>query len=216
MFGTIGPVSKAWLLWDGTDRSTGTGYVVYEDLRSAAEAIREFDGHRAMGQPIRVTLLPPPKQTGMSTPSSAPRPPRSLFDRVEPRNDRTRSLSPDTGRTARRTYGTTQSSGDVNRYIPGRAERSPLRRGNGPRSRRPGERRQPRRDEQGHVIVQGRPRKTIDELDAEMAEYWADNKGDTATAGTINGGGTATVAKENRAHTAPTTGDDEEMMDLIE
>jgi len=186
---------------------------VYEDLRYAAEAIREFDGHRAMGQPIRVTLLPPPKQTGMSSPPSAPRPQRSLFDRVEPRNDRTRSLSPDTGRTARRTYGTTPSSGDVDRYIPTRAERSPLRRGNGPRSRRPGERRQPRRDEQGHPLVQGRPRKTTDELDAEMAEYWADNKGDTASAGTMNGGGTA---KENRAHVATTTGDDEEMMDFIE
>lgn len=216
MFERIGPVSKAWLLWDGTDRSTGTGYVVYEDLRYAAEAIREFDGHPAMGQPIRVTLLPPSKQTVTTNPSSAPRPSRSLFDRIEPRNGRARSLSPDAGRPTRRTYGTAPAAGNVDRYIPARAERSPSRRGGGPRSRRPGERRQPRRDEQGHVIVQGRPRKTTDELDAEMAEYWAENKGDTAAGSTMNGGGTATVANKNPAQTAPATGDDEEMMDLIE
>ena len=189
---------------------------MYEDIRYASEAIREFDGHPAMGQPIRVTLLPPSKQTGMTNPSSAPRPSRSLFDRVEPRNGRARSLSPDAGRTTRRTYGTTPAAGNVDRYIPGRAERSPLRRGNGPRSRRPGERRQPRRDDQGHLLVQGRPRKTTDELDAEMAEYWAENKGDTATAGGMNSGVTATAANENPAQIASTTGDDEEMMDLIE
>jgi hypothetical protein len=53
-------------------------------------------------------------------------------------------------------------------------------------------------------------------LDAEMAEYWAENKGDTATAGAMNGGVTATTPNENRAQMASATGDDEEMMDLIE
>jgi hypothetical protein len=49
-----------------------------------------------------------------------------------------------------------------------------------------------------------------------MAEYWAENKGDTDTSGAMNGGVTETVANENPTQMAPTTGDDEEMMDLIE
>jgi THO complex subunit 4 len=79
----------------------------------------------------------------------------------------------------------------IDRYVPGGSaseememdgERRPPRRRNSPKrdggrtrgSRRPGQRRdrQPARDENGHLLVQGRPRKTAEELDAEMTDYW--------------------------------------------
>jgi THO complex subunit 4 len=71
----------------------------------------------------------------------------------------------------------------IDRYVPGQDDRrSSSRRGYGPREggRRPGERRErggeraPRdgRDNDGHKLVNGRPRKTQEELDAEMDDYW--------------------------------------------
>lgn len=45
---------------------------------------------------------------------------------------------------------------------PPRRRRSPLRRDRGAG----------RRDDQGHLLVGGRPRKTQEELDKEMEEYW--------------------------------------------
>ena len=71
----------------------------------------------------------------------------------------------------------------VDRYTPGgRGSRSPVRRRGTPREggRRPGQRREeggrgprgPKKDDEGRPIVQGRPRKTAEELDAEMADYF--------------------------------------------
>ena len=75
----------------------------------------------------------------------------------------------------------------IDRYVPGEGNgRSPSRRGGGREGgRRPGERRErgggsvrgggrerSERGENGPRIVNGRPRKTQEELDAEMEDYW--------------------------------------------
>lgn len=60
-----------------------------------------------------------------------------------------------------------------------------MRRNGGGRGRRPGERREEKRrtDSQGRPVVQGRPRKTQEELDQEMDDYWGNNAnaGEAAT-----------------------------------
>jgi THO complex subunit 4 len=186
------------------------------DPRDARAAVREYDGANANGQPIRLTLLPTaaaaaPARNPFDT---AERPTRSLFDRIErPSATRARSESPDRNRRRadnRRSDVSKPAPENIDRYVPGGARsdsrndsrhdsrndsrrRSP-RRGEGRRGdragRRPGERRRrsPPKDEDGHVIVQGRPRKTQEELDAEMADYWnkheAENGNDAATSNT--------------------------------
>ncbi|KJY01886.1 hypothetical protein TI39_contig276g00004 [Zymoseptoria brevis] len=206
LFERIGPVASVRLLYDRADRSQGTAFVIYEDPRDASDAVQQFDGQNANGQAIRMTLLPagpaPPAPRG-SLFDRIEKPPRSLFDRIDngpdPRDDsrrrRQRSDSPRRG-------GGGRAASDVDRYVPGGArggDRSPIRRRGTPREggRRPGARREesgtggrggrggrrPRTDEQGHELVGGRPRKTAEELDAEMADYWGSKGGDDAPAG---------------------------------
>ncbi|KAI1211054.1 RNA-binding domain-containing protein [Annulohypoxylon truncatum] len=161
LFNKIGPVVKLELLYDRAGRSEGTAFVTYETREDAMEAIKQYDGANAKGQPIR-----------LSTVSSAPRrnpfdtaymPGRPLAERIT----RPRSLSP--RRNSERDRG-------VDRYVPGRVSRSrsplPRRRAGG---RRPGARREggtstPNgRERTGR---DGRPKKTQEELDAEMADYF--------------------------------------------
>jgi THO complex subunit 4 len=173
------------------------------DSRDARAAVREYDGANANGQPIRLTLVQPPAAAppARNPFDTAERPTRSLFDRIErPSTNRARSESPDRSRRrvdSRRSDVSKPAPENIDRYVPGGGSdsrndsrrRSP-RRGEGRRGdragRRPGERRRrsPAKDEEGHVIVQGRPRKTQEELDAEMADYWnkqeAENGNDAA------------------------------------
>lgn len=86
------------------------------------------------------------------------------------------------GASDRRTDTTRGPPENVDRYVPGQrgVGRDSSRRG----GRRPGERRERREGEgQGHKVVNGRPRKTAEELDAEMDDYW----GSAAPTGTENG-----------------------------
>jgi THO complex subunit 4 len=67
---------------------------------------------------------------------------------------------------------------NIDRYVPGQGGRGTGRSSSlrGAPGRRPGERRErPRRDDNGHALVGGRPRKTAEELDAEMEDYWGGN-----------------------------------------
>ena len=75
---------------------------------------------------------------------------------------------------------------NIDRYIPGAGRppagsRSSSHRGAA--GRRPGERREraPRKDDAGHALVGGRPRKTQEELDAEMEDYWGSTAGNGTT-----------------------------------
>ena len=168
-----------------------------DHVADARSAIREFDGANAKGQPIRLSLIPLPRK---DNPFDRVEKPRSLFDRIEapPGRSRRRSESPmadvegDRGyRRAprrrspppadRRSDVTGPAPENIDRYVPGQGgSRSSSHRGGG---RRPGERREraPRggRDTNGHQVIGGRPRKTQEELDAEMEDYWASqNAGD--------------------------------------
>lgn len=137
------------------------------------------------------------------------KPVRSLADRIEdsrddlrddPRRRRHRSDSPRKGRMVR---------DDLDRYMPGPRSRSPIRRRGTPRGgagRRPGQRREeagrpprrPRMDDDGRPLVGGRPRKTAEELDAEMADYWGGKEAGNGDAGApaaeeTNGGGVGDI-----------------------
>lgn len=99
----------------------------------------------------------------------------------------------------------------IDRYVPGQGNHSPppRRRGLPPREggRRPGQRRENGgrernrdrdRDDSGHKMVNGRPRKTAEELDQEMEDYWGNMNatngpavGDTNVNGETDAGGAA-------------------------
>ena len=172
-------------MYDRAGRSSGMATVVYKRANDARSAINDFDGQLGHGQVIHVSLVPPPPT----------RRPRSLFDRIE-RPSSPRDLS---ARARPRLVSDRRPMIEVDRYIPsetrGPRAGTPNRVGRrnenrtrvvGARREGPG-RRGPRKDEQGHDVVGGRPRKTMEELDAEMADYWGEdtNGGSEAPAGAI-------------------------------
>ncbi|KXT07777.1 hypothetical protein AC579_4301 [Pseudocercospora musae] len=213
LFERVGPTVSVRLLYDRQDRSQGTAYVIYEDERDARDALHKFDGQNANGQPIRISLMPsgpsrdaPPR--GIA--DRIERQPRSIFDRITS----SREDSRDGGRRSRQRSDSPRKSDrlaapDVDRYVPGRGSRSPIRRRGTPRGggRRPGERREersgrglreprerkPRVDDEGRPLVGGRPRKTAEELDAEMNDYFG--KADDTTGD--NGAATEAIGAEN-------------------
>jgi THO complex subunit 4 len=164
LFGKIGPLIKVELIYDRAGRSEGLAYVTYEEYQDAKEAVREFDGANAKGQPIRLSILPSgPRRNPFDT---AQLPGRSLADRITAPTGRSRSYSPDIDR-------------GIDRYVPagGRRSRSPISRRRGQGGRRPGQRRegggQNTREGGERKGREGRPKKTQEELDAEMADYFA-------------------------------------------
>ncbi|KAF2103760.1 RNA-binding domain-containing protein [Rhizodiscina lignyota] len=211
LFTRIGPISSIQLLYDRQDRSRGIAFVTYVNVRDAEDAIDQFDGANAKGQPIKLQLVA--KRNPFD---HVERPGRSLFDRIE----RRRSASPGDEDKGLRIRGGGRGARDggmrhsdvskpapehIDRYIPGQEDRrrSPQRRnresyrGRGHGQRREGDRGgRGRRDGDGHAMVQGRPRKTQEELDAEMDDYFggasAPNGGDgTNEYPAANGNGTA-------------------------
>lgn len=182
LFGRIGRVQGISIRYDRAGRSMGTAFVTYEHVSSAKTAIHNFDGANANGQPIRLTLVPTPQAapTGRSRNpfDTAQRPSKSLFDRITTAPERSRSASP--GRP-RPSDVSRPAPEHIDRYVPGQRSRSPLR------LSRPGGRGQPRRKLDGRredhsssrgeqsrkgMGRDGRPRKTQEELDAEMEDYW--------------------------------------------
>jgi len=203
------------MVYDRHDRSTGNAFVTYTSLREARDAVREFDGANAYGQPIRVTLLPPGPARD-APPARIPfdyaeKPGRSLFDRID---------SSDGTRGRRNGRSISPARDGVDRYVPsgsGREARSPIRRRGTPREsgRRPGARRENsgrperggrgggrggRTDGDGRPLVGGRPRKTAEELDAEMNDYWGGGAGQGDAAGVAAEGG---MAREPQVKTVP-------------
>lgn len=116
-----------------------------------------------------------PIPTGPSAGRRGPAAPagRSLFDRITLPADRSRSDSP-----VRHSDVSGPPPSNVDRYVPGRGSRSrsprPRR---GRDGRRPGARRE-RGERAGggrggeRLAKDGRPKKTQEELDAEMEDYW--------------------------------------------
>ncbi|KAI9812319.1 MAG: hypothetical protein M1827_004768 [Pycnora praestabilis] len=213
LFSRIGPVTTISIRYDRAGRSDGTAYVTYESLSDARMAIREYDGANANGQPIRLTLVPsvPPNAArGPRNPfDTAQKPSRSLFDRISSpgRRARNRSSSPERPRLSDTSKPAPEG---IDRYVPGERTRSPLpRRGGRDGGRRPGARREESGRDGGRKEARdGRPRKTQEELDAEMEDYWGNRGGDAEVNGkpTQNGGGSG----------AATTVVDDGDIDMIE
>ncbi|GAB1310935.1 hypothetical protein MFIFM68171_01145 [Madurella fahalii] len=203
LFSRIGPVIKVDMKYDRAGRSEGTAFVTYESHRDATQAIKEFDGANAAGQPIRLTLLPSgPRRNPFD---SAVVPGRPLAERITVPEGRSRSLSP------RRESDEEAARRGVDRYRPGGGggggkgsrSRSPLPSRRRDAGRRPGARREGagggagggRRGDRGERTARdGRPRKTQEELDAEMEDYFGGGNAqqdDAPTAAAATGAGDA-------------------------
>ncbi|KZF23067.1 RNA-binding domain-containing protein [Xylona heveae TC161] len=229
LFSRIGPVRSVKILYDRAGRSEGVAFVVYESSSDARVAIDEFSGANANGQPIYLKLVPNTSRPAAAAAARNPfdnvqKPARSLFDRVSSpsatggrrrRDDRSASPS-----RPRRSDVTKPAPSNIDRYVPGqrRSSRSPVRRrggrGRGGRGRGEGERAEGVR----------RPRKTQEELDAEMDDYWGgkEEAGGATAGGAIapeatsaqNGGGVA--AADATAPPAAAAGAADGDIDMIE
>ncbi|OTA01783.1 hypothetical protein A9Z42_0021080 [Trichoderma parareesei] len=216
LFRRIGPITKLQLRYDRSGRSEGVAFVTYESSSDAAEAVRQFDGANANGQPIRLTILSGgPSRNPFDT---AVMPGKPLSERISAPGGRSRSLSPhrryDEEDAARR---------GIDRYVPGGSRsRSPMppRRG----GRRPGARREGGgRDQDGARGGRSgggdgraartnapRPKKTQEELDAEMEDYFNANGGAAEPAAEA---AAEPAAAPNGETAAPANADD---IDMIE
>ncbi|KAM0332430.1 hypothetical protein ACHAQA_002711 [Verticillium albo-atrum] len=209
LFSRIGPVVRLNLRYDRAGRSEGVAYVTYEYPEDAQQAIREFDGANANGQPIRLSTVSGGRdgrpRGGRNPFDTAVMPGRPLADRISAPSGRSRSLSP----SRNQDLDDAHTKG-IDRYVPGTRSRSPMPRrrgGGGGGGRRPGARRDEGREQQGgrggERTRGGRPKKTQEELDDEMADYFG------------GGGNSAAPAETGAAETtaaAPVVDD----MDMIE
>ncbi|KAG5304989.1 RNA binding domain-containing protein [Histoplasma capsulatum G186AR] len=150
------------------------------------------------------------------------KPKGSLFDRTEkPRTRNSRSLSPEASESAdvttgrgggrfRRSDVSKPPPDHIDRYVPG--QRSPRRRGDGGRRRRGDARGSQERNgnaaESGRREGNRRPKKTQEELDQEMEDYWG-----TTAAPNGNGSGTAAITSSSAAPASAALDDD---IDMIE
>ncbi|CEJ95011.1 hypothetical protein VHEMI10514 [[Torrubiella] hemipterigena] len=205
LFKRIGPIVRLQLRYDRAGRSLGTAYVTYKEKHDAEEAVKQFDGANANGQPIRLTILP-----SRNPFDNAFMPGRPLAERISAPGDRNRSNSP------RRRYDADDAARKgIDRYIPGGGRdrsRSPGGGGHRRGGRRPGARRDaPRRE--GNDSGRGgrgnpRTKKSAQELDDDMADYF--------TGGANNGTENASAAPAAEAAAAPApapTGDDVDMIE---
>lgn len=178
LFKKIGPVAKLELRYDRAGRSEGTAFVTYETHRDAEDAIREYNGANAAGQPIRLTLMPSGPAPRRNPFDTAVMPSRPLSERISYPSNRSRSLSPDRNRDG----GDSGRKGGLDSYRPGGGgsrSRSPMPSRPREGGRRPGGRRDGgggdrggRREGGERGARNGRVRKTQEELDAEMEDYF--------------------------------------------
>lgn len=154
------------------------------------------------GQPIRLSVVAGPRARNPF--DTAIMPGRPLSERVTLPPGRSRSLSPD-----RRYNDDDASRRGIDRYVPGHGSRSrsplPPRRREG--GRRPGARRGDgrgrgrdtgARDDGDRKGRDGRPRKTQEELDAEMEDYFGGAEtAETQTSTAATNGTAATQALED-------------------
>ena len=212
-------------MYDRMDRSEGTAFVTYEDPRDARDAVAEFNGQNANGQPIRLSILPTAPAPKGNLFDRVERPTRSLFDRIEGGPDSRDDSREDARRPRRRRSESPHrkmTPENIDRYVPGGRRprsRSPPRRRGTPRGggRRPGQTRDDRggaarrgrTDEEGRPTAGGRPKKTAEELDAEMADYWGKSTEPTSV---TNG----SAATQNGTSYAAPSGPVDEDIDMIE
>jgi THO complex subunit 4 len=266
----MGRIRDVTMDYDKYDRSTGVAYVVFEHESDAREAVKEFDGQLAIGQRIRVAILPrgpahtrradddlfPRHSQTSRNPVDEPEPrPRPLEERVTSRfadrvgtrledrigtrlEDRLGTRLEDRIGTRRDDHSpgrhrdvSSRTPEGIDRYVPRNGRDSSRSARPAPTAsrdgRRPGDNRRGsergrrggrggrRTDEAGHAVSGARPRKTQEELDAEMADYWGEeteqaqpNPEASARASNANGG----LANGNVTRAAPADDD----IDMIE
>lgn len=203
-------MTKLQLRYDRAGRSLGTAFVTYESKEDASEAVKQFDGANANGQPIRLSMMGGGRG-GRNPFDSAVMPGRPLSERITAPGGRARSHSP----SGRYTQEDAARKG-IDRYIPGEEGRSrtppPSRRrgGGGVAGRRPGARRERPTQEEGRGRGNPRTKKTQEELDAEMEDYFG---GGGAAPEATNDSGTAQNGQAAEAPAAAPSGDD---IDMIE
>lgn len=213
LFSQIGPVSNLSLVYDRAGRSEGVAFVTYDRLSDARTAINEFDGANAKGQPIRLTIVPAAGGRRERNPfDSGERAKGSLFDRVE--RPRDRSLSPASDSEPRRHAGRRAPRGGrrsdvskpppahIDRYVPGQSSAS-----SAPKGARNGQ----RQSERDRLMVNGRPRKTQNELDREMEDYWG-----TANAGAGSADNETVPNEPQQIAPASTAAGGDDDIDMIE
>ncbi|KAJ5099501.1 Nucleotide-binding alpha-beta plait [Penicillium argentinense] len=213
LFERIGPVTELNVAYDRAGRSEGVAYITYKHLKDAHESIERFDGANAKGQPIRLSLIP-----GRRGGDRDERGGGSLFDRVGGRGH-DRSLSPG----GRRSDVSKPAPEHIDRYVPG-SQTSNRRDGRDARDARRGRRDRRPRNANGNAENGGRrsnvrPRKTQEELDQEMEDYWGGNNGGETAAQPEQVGQQAAPAETAAAAaapaaTAPAAADDD--IDMIE
>ncbi|RDW74348.1 putative RNA binding protein [Aspergillus mulundensis] len=193
LFCRIGSISNVSLVYDRAGRSEGVAYVTYNRHSDARTAIEEFDGANAKGQPIRISITSSGPRRDRNPFESVAKPRGSLFDRVERPRD-ARSLSPESrsesaegagrrrrgrrgpgGGSYRRSDVSKPAPDHIDRYIPGQQPSG--RRGGGGGRRQGGENRG-----EGRRGGNPRPKKTQEQLDQEMEDYWGSNAGTTEQA----------------------------------
>ena len=175
-------------------------------ISTAKLAIREFDSANANGQPIYLTLLEstpgPDRSSSRRNPfDTARQPAKSLFERVSAAPTRDDDVYDDAlhedvhDRSHERNGRRSDTSGPppkgVDRYVPGRSAPGDSRRdgratsrrdaatGDGRLSERGGG---ARRENGGAKQSRPRPRKTQEELDREMEDYWGSGAADGGAA----------------------------------
>lgn len=207
---------KLQLLYDRAGRSEGTAFVIYSHEEDASRAIREFDGANAKGQPITLTLVgrggdAPVRAARRDRSRSPGKGGRSLFERI---------TSPETERDPRRDPTRKPTPPGIDRYVPpdrrreregGERERNERRPAGGRRGQRNGGEGGRRGERGGERKPRGgnpRPKKTVEELDAEMNDYFGGGEGQQQGEAQVQGGA-AVAAVQN---TTGAVDEDEEMV----
>lgn len=194
VFSEPGGLRTARILWE-RDRSTGNAYAIYETYEQAQQAVKQFNTQLAKGQQIYVkydegyNAPKRPLESRISYPGRTPSPVRNRSSTSRP------------------------APANIDRYVPGN---TPSRVDSGRDRPRPPYRRSDRgdRDSRGGRGDRGergdrrggrapRPKKTKEELDAEIDAYF----------GKTNENGAATGASEGGAP-APQANDDDVDMEL--
>ncbi|KAK6359918.1 hypothetical protein TWF696_001045 [Orbilia brochopaga] len=206
VFSRVGDIRRVDIVYDKAGRSEGIAHVLYSNPDEAMLAVDQFDGANAKGQPIRVKIAPLQGGGRRGGGPPAANEGRSLFERVagtpqDVETDESGRRSP--RRLPRNVAEMRQNAKElgIDRYIPG--ER------NGPRDQRPrrgghggaggGERERHRGGRGGGGHGRGdrsgsgmnRQRKTAEELDAEMNDYWTANGGESTVQSAFAPGGQA-------------------------
>lgn len=203
LFGGVGPVLDLDMKYDRAGRPTGSVFVTFEFFEDAQAAVKDFNGANAKGQPIDLKVLPRLRRREPNNGAGRP-----LSERATLPSSRNRSRSPV------RDLEDEAARRNIDRYVPGSdrrdRERSPIRGRGRERGRRPGTGRERggRGNKEGgnnreggeRLGRNGRPKKTQEELDAEMEDYF------NAQAANGSGGAAASTA-------APVA---EEDIDMIE